>query len=290
MAILPCSVKHLGKRQVAWRRLETDEFLTIGKMVWSKDPRIVLEHKAHRADITSWDILLRNAKDEDAGYYECQVTSSEHLIWTLQLIVLEPVVTSKPKPRVHKQVTYSPLVTEKLHYNDERFLTQAEEFVTAGLPIRLACNTSLGNRTIPRSRLEWYKDGVNIQSNKHILLTRYQFETDRMYVSELLIDNARLSDSGLYLCRLKDHDLFVAKIYVLPDSKINGPKQERDDRSKIYGVDTLQQENHANRHVCSTTSLVVCFLFAILAAQQALLQGANHNERRGSIGRSWEGI
>ncbi|XP_012935571.1 zwei Ig domain protein zig-8 isoform X2 [Aplysia californica] len=261
MAILPCSVKHLGKRQVAWRRLETDEFLTIGKMVWSKDPRIVLEHKAHRADITSWDILLRNAKDEDAGYYECQVTSSEHLIWTLQLIVL-----------------------------DERFLTQAEEFVTAGLPIRLACNTSLGNRTIPRSRLEWYKDGVNIQSNKHILLTRYQFETDRMYVSELLIDNARLSDSGLYLCRLKDHDLFVAKIYVLPDSKINGPKQERDDRSKIYGVDTLQQENHANRHVCSTTSLVVCFLFAILAAQQALLQGANHNERRGSIGRSWEGI
>ncbi|XP_012940240.1 zwei Ig domain protein zig-8, partial [Aplysia californica] len=91
MAILPCSVKHLGKRQVAWRRLETDEFLTIGKMVWSKDPRIVLEHKAHRADITSWDILLRNAKDEDAGYYECQVTSSEHLIWTLQLIVLEPV-------------------------------------------------------------------------------------------------------------------------------------------------------------------------------------------------------
>ncbi|GFS02213.1 lachesin-like Protein [Elysia marginata] len=47
---LPCSVRNLGTKKVAWRliqqtaRFKKDRFLTIGKMTWSEDDNISLDH------------------------------------------------------------------------------------------------------------------------------------------------------------------------------------------------------------------------------------------------------
>lgn len=73
---------------MVWRRVKEDEFLTIGKMVWSKDPRILVEYGIKEDGVTSWDLLLRNAQYNDAGIYECQVTSSEQIVWNVELKVI----------------------------------------------------------------------------------------------------------------------------------------------------------------------------------------------------------
>ncbi|CAG5125844.1 unnamed protein product, partial [Candidula unifasciata] len=205
-------------------------------MVWSKDPRILVEYAIKENGVTSWDLLLRNAQYNDAGIYECQVTSSEKIAWNVELKVIDPV-TTKPKSRVHKQVTQTTQITQKvLHTDDQRRQwrnklatteyqrrsPQREEFFTAGQPVRLVCNTSVVNQSQASpggtAKIEWYKDGESIESYKNIYVSlhRYQLQTEQVYVSELIVDRSNLADSGDYLCRFSNSDLILVRVYVLP--------------------------------------------------------------------------
>ncbi|CAG5129441.1 unnamed protein product, partial [Candidula unifasciata] len=44
VAILPCAVRNLGTKQVAWRHVEADRFLTIGTMTWADDNNVSMDH------------------------------------------------------------------------------------------------------------------------------------------------------------------------------------------------------------------------------------------------------
>lgn len=56
---------------------------------------------------------------------------------------------------------------------DRQKTPQKDEFTMAGHPIRLVCNTSIGNNTdLAANEAVWYKDGETIESNEHFLLTR----------------------------------------------------------------------------------------------------------------------
>ncbi|BFY99001.1 hypothetical protein BsWGS_02041 [Bradybaena similaris] len=282
MAILPCSVKFLGDRQVVWRRVKEDEFLTIGKMVWSKDPRILVEYGIKEDGVTSWDLLLRNAQYNDAGIYECQVTSSEQIVWNVELKVIDPV-TTKPKSRVHKQVTQTTQVTQRVLVADDhrrkwrnKVVTteyhrspQREEFLTAGQTVRLVCNTSLVNHSLDSSdettKIEWYKDGESIEGYKNVLVTMYQLQTEQMYASELIIDRLNLADSGDYLCRFINSDLILIRIYVLPNTTINTANKE--DQSHYHAVDSLHTESSA----ISTHPVLGCWSLVLICITHALL-------------------
>ena len=73
---------------MAWRSLEDDTFLTIGKVTWVQDSNLVLEHLRKGDGVTSWDLILRRARLDQAGDYECQVTSQIKHVRTVTLTVI----------------------------------------------------------------------------------------------------------------------------------------------------------------------------------------------------------
>ncbi|PVD19710.1 hypothetical protein C0Q70_20201 [Pomacea canaliculata] len=75
-AVLPCAVRHLGTKQVSWRRIDDDDFLTIGSMTWVDDEKIAVDHTRKAQDVTIWDLVIDKVGPEHAGIYECQVSSS----------------------------------------------------------------------------------------------------------------------------------------------------------------------------------------------------------------------
>lgn len=65
--------------QVVWRKVETDEFLSIGSTMWrSEDLRLIVELKEEEG-VVSADLIVRNVNPDDSGVYECQITSVEPL-------------------------------------------------------------------------------------------------------------------------------------------------------------------------------------------------------------------
>ena len=61
--------------QVAWRRLDADDFLTIGEMTFIGDEHIAVEHTNKGREASNWNLIIDKVSPEDAGVYECQVTS-----------------------------------------------------------------------------------------------------------------------------------------------------------------------------------------------------------------------
>ncbi|XP_025078207.1 zwei Ig domain protein zig-8-like isoform X2 [Pomacea canaliculata] len=208
LAILHCWVKHLGSREVAWRRISDDQFLTIGKVTWVQDSNLILEHLRKTDDVTTWDLILRRAQPEHAGDYECQITTSLKHVHLVTLSVIE-----EPSYR-------------------------AEMLVYSGHMIHLVCNVSTENATY--YNLHWFKDGVEVNSFSHpdILVTRYQIEASRMFVSDLIIDNASQQDSGVYACRTSnDLEVDSTKITVL---RVDTTNRKREEAREDVGAERVQ--------------------------------------------------
>ncbi|XP_050402160.1 hemicentin-2 [Patella vulgata] len=169
LAILPCSVQNLGTRQVAWRRLDNDHFLTIGTLTWVKDLNIQVEHRI-LGDISIWDLLIKHVRTDHEGLYECQVTSVNRYVRHIALHVQAIVVKGR-------------------------------QLVEKGDELKLVCNTT-GKFRMPDD-VNWYKDGQPINSSRfsHVVVTNYRSLGSRTLVSVLSVNRSRTSDSGEYICR-----------------------------------------------------------------------------------------
>lgn len=208
LAILPCWVKHLGNREVAWRRMKDDQFLTIGKITWVQDSNLVLEHLRKGSGVSSWDLIFRRAKPEQAGDYECQITASVPQVRTVTLTVIdEPVF-------------------------------QAAMLVNAGDMIHLVCNISADNNS--DFDIRWIKNGLEVDSDRFpwIVVTRYQIQASQTFVSDLIIDNASQQDSGIYSCRSGHQLVDSTKITVI---KVDASNSKREEPKSDHMADTIDE-------------------------------------------------
>ncbi|CAG5119369.1 unnamed protein product, partial [Candidula unifasciata] len=188
---MPCST--LGS--VAWRRIKDDKFLKIGTMTWAGDSNVSLNYSRYSSAVTTWDLVIHQASPEDAGLYECQVTSRAGHIRLVQLNVL-PVYL----PSLYLLVSIS--ITGKM-------------YVDLGDKIYLICNASGGPR-IP-DEIDWFKAGDKIDSSKyrHVALDKHQSMADSSFISRLTIEHSQLSDTGDYICRSSRNDIASLKVTVL---------------------------------------------------------------------------
>ncbi|KAK7115666.1 hypothetical protein V1264_001495 [Littorina saxatilis] len=215
LAILPCWVRHLGDREVAWRSIQDDSFLTIGKVTWVQDSNLVLEHLRKGDGVTSWDLIFRRVRLDQAGDYECQVTSQEQHVRMVTLTVID-------EPTYNSQL-----------------------IVPTGQMIHLVCNVSAENTT--DFDLAWHKNGHMVDSHTfpYIVITRYQIQSSRTFVTDLIIDNASLDDSGIYTCRTSSrHVLETSKVTVVrSDPSSNKREEARGDTNPDMPDDKLEEHN-----------------------------------------------
>ncbi|XP_041367935.1 lachesin-like isoform X2 [Gigantopelta aegis] len=84
-AVLPCSVKFLGRHQVVW----TDQWSTL---LTFEDRRIIDDERisVERPYTEDWNMHIRSVRYSDQGIYNCQVNTSPVKIKTVDLKVFVP--------------------------------------------------------------------------------------------------------------------------------------------------------------------------------------------------------
>merc|ERR1719150_2543101 len=70
-AVLSCHVQHLGSYKVAWVRVDTQTILTIHNSIITRNQRVSLSHREHK----EWKLHIADVKEEDRGWYMCQVNT-----------------------------------------------------------------------------------------------------------------------------------------------------------------------------------------------------------------------
>ncbi|XP_035828918.1 uncharacterized protein LOC101853652 isoform X2 [Aplysia californica] len=196
-ALLPCAVHFLGTKEVTWKKLGGDHFLSVGAITWVKDPNLELSFNEITPEVTEWNLLIKRVAPEHAGTYECRISDKDKLYRYIKL----NVIVSRPP----------------IALSGKRYVEQGE-------PIHLFCNTTgpLGDHL----SIDWFKDGdkIDYSTYKHIVITNYNVvETNSLFrrpnssllVSELLIDRSRASDTGTYICRSAQGYIANHKVTVL---------------------------------------------------------------------------
>ncbi|XP_041374067.1 lachesin-like [Gigantopelta aegis] len=86
LARLECSVDNLSTKKVIWRRKSDPNPLTIGRRTFVEDTRVLVEHAPLQRE---WNLLIKHVRIDDAGMYECQVSSRhKRLRWLVRLNVI----------------------------------------------------------------------------------------------------------------------------------------------------------------------------------------------------------
>ncbi|KAK6179593.1 hypothetical protein SNE40_011914 [Patella caerulea] len=223
LAVLPCSIQYLQDKQVAWRSVDEDKFLTIGKKTWFKSDQIILEHIPLSDNITNWDLLIKNSEFINGGMYECQITSTVDLTRRVQLNILE--------------------ITIKGHRSIDR-----------GERIFLVCNVT-GGPDIPTD-IMWYKDGHPITSRgfPHAIITKYKSKVKNSSITEFIVDRSVFSDTGVYTCKSKTVKNVKAKISLQIGDTVNFKsvsedlKEEKGEQfSPVYTSGSLQTSNSCHK-------------------------------------------
>ncbi|KAL8598453.1 hypothetical protein ACOMHN_032730 [Nucella lapillus] len=225
VAILPCAVKHLGTKQVAWRRIEEDDFLTIGEMTWISDNKIAVEHTDGEGETSHWNLVIDKVTPDDAGVYECQVTSKLGFNKLVNLKVVDRGVVAQQPDRSKSRDTnpfHSPIKRCGVTSPSGCLISiEGKRYVNLDDKVHLICNASGGSR-IPED-IDWFKDGDMIDSFKypHVLINTYPSLKPRALISELLIERARRKDSGEYVCRSSRNNIVNMKVTVLRGTAAN---------------------------------------------------------------------
>ncbi|BFY98121.1 hypothetical protein BsWGS_01161 [Bradybaena similaris] len=165
-AVLPCSVKFLGRHQVVW----TDQWSTL---LTYEDRRIIDDERlsVERPFTKDWNLHIREVKYKDQGLYNCQINTNPVKIKTVNLKVQVP---------------------SKIFNN----ASADAEIVREGTTVTLICNVS----GIPMPTVTWYRLLANEKGEDK--KSEFCPGTTRIGISGevLLIHNVSRYCGGVYEC------------------------------------------------------------------------------------------
>ncbi|XP_065566165.1 zwei Ig domain protein zig-8-like isoform X3 [Artemia franciscana] len=186
-AFLSCSVRNRGNKTVSWIRHRDVHILTVGRYTYTSDQRFTALHHRHNDE---WTLQIKYCQARDSGLYECQINTQPHRSLFVNLNVIVPKATILGGPDVH---------------------------VDHGSRINLTCIIQYSPE--PPAYVFWYhhdqvlsldspRGGISILTEKGPITT-----------SSLLIQKARVSDTGKYSCSPSNADVSSVNVHVLNGEK-----------------------------------------------------------------------
>jgi len=164
---LACRVKNLANQTVSWIRHKDTHLLTLGLYSYTKDPRIAAIHRSNSED---WVLEMRNTQPEDAGIYECQVSTTPPRSHLIHFTVAEPFMT--------------------IHGGLERHIKY-------GSLINLTCE--IRDYPGPLNFVIWYRDRESLMRNPRYNISLVESRAG-LTTSRLIVKAADQTDTGDYAC------------------------------------------------------------------------------------------
>ncbi|XP_018310282.1 neural cell adhesion molecule 1 [Mycetomoellerius zeteki] len=180
-AVLPCKITDPGAGTITWVRRRDRQLLTVGTSTHSIDKRFVVRHSS-----TDWQLTIRTVTVNDAGIYECQVTS-------------HPVQRNFARLKITEAYSIIPGAPD-LH-------------VKQGSNLRLECQ--LMAATEKPVFVFWYRQGRMINYDEEpgvdVKLT--------LNGSILTVDKTKLTHEGNYTCKPSNAKAAFVMVHVIEEEE-----------------------------------------------------------------------
>ncbi|KAL7739351.1 hypothetical protein ACLKA6_003961 [Drosophila palustris] len=180
---LNCRIKNLGNKTVSWIRHRDLHLLTVAESTYTSDQRFTSIYNKQTGD---WSLQIKYPQIRDSGVYECQVSTTPPVGYTMIFSVVEPITSIPGGPELYidlgstvnltcivKHLPDPPLMVHWTHNNQEI------------------------NYDSPRG-------GVSVITEKGDITTSY-----------LLIQRAQISDSGRYSCLPSNANSKSVNVHIL---------------------------------------------------------------------------
>jgi len=184
---LPCHVKQLGSNSLAWVRNRDSSIISIDTDVITHDNRFRIVESENRED---WVLIIRGVSTNDAGYYECQVSTEQKMSRFVHLKVMVPITKIDGAPDI---------------------------FAKSGSSVDITCTVT----DAATSSLIWYKDGQIIPVEEWPDVSVEMTKEDKRVISVLSINNLSHQRFGIYSCRPDGLSLQNVTLHVI-DAKEQG--------------------------------------------------------------------
>lgn len=182
-AYLNCRVRNLGNRTVSWIRHRDLHLLTVGKATYTSDQRY---QSVHNPALDDWSLKVLYPQPRDSGVYECQISTTPPVGYSMTLSVVEPITTIVGGPDLY------------IDTGSTVNLTCIVRHLPEPPPLILwTHNSEEINYDSPRG-------GVSVITEKGDITTSY-----------LLIQRAKTSDSGKYTCSPSTANPITVNVHVL---------------------------------------------------------------------------
>ncbi|XP_055313257.1 roundabout homolog 1-like isoform X2 [Sitodiplosis mosellana] len=186
-ANLNCRIKNLGNKTVTWIRHRDLHLLTVDKTTYTSDNRFVC---VNNKQIGDWSLQIRNVNKNDSDIYECQVSTTPPVGFSMILSVVEPVTT---------------------------ILGGQDLYIDILSTINLTC--IVRHLPEPPSAILWSHKNQEINYDSPRGGVSVITEKGEVTTSYLLIQKARISDSGKYTCMPTHANPSTVNVHVLNEMR-----------------------------------------------------------------------
>ncbi|KZC13942.1 Kin of IRRE-like protein 1 [Dufourea novaeangliae] len=184
---LNCRVKNVENKtvtlQVSWIRHRDTHLLTVGRYTYTNDQRFRVVHNEHTND---WTLQIKYPQIRDSGCYECQVSTASPISHIVFLDVIEPKT---------------------------KILGAPDLFINRGSTINLTC--IVWQSPEPPAYIFWNHNDAIISYDSIRGGVSVVTEKGDSTTSFLLVQEAKLSDSGRYTCNPSNAQAQSITVHVL---------------------------------------------------------------------------
>ncbi|XP_050097761.1 zwei Ig domain protein zig-8-like isoform X1 [Anopheles aquasalis] len=182
-AYLNCRVRNLGNRTVSWIRHRDLHLLTVGKATYTSDQRY---QSVHNPQLDDWSLKVLYPQQRDSGVYECQISTTPPVGYSMTLSVVEPLTTIIGGPDL---------------------------YIDMGSTVNLTCIVQ--HLPEPPPVIQWTHNGEDINYDSARGGVSVITEKGDITTSYLLIQRARSGDSGKYTCLPSTANPTTVHVHVL---------------------------------------------------------------------------